>query len=86
MACNYINMLKKDFQFKIYPNPAKDVISFQSELPLESVEIFSLTGSKVLSQSNNVRQVEVGNLAKGIYMLKASAVDGKVAIQKLIKE
>jgi hypothetical protein len=75
-----------DFQFNIYPNPAKDVISFQSELPLESVEIFSLTGSKVLSQSNNVRQVEVGNLAKGIYMLKASAVDGKVATQKLIKE
>jgi hypothetical protein len=75
-----------DFQFNIYPNPAKDVISFQSELPLESVEIFSLTGSKVLSQSNNVRQVEVGNLAKGIYMLKASAVNGKVATQKLIKE
>lgn len=76
----------KDFQFKIYPNPAKDVISFQSELPLESVEIFSLTGSKVLSQSNNVEQVEVGNLAKGIYMLKASAADGKVATQKLIKQ
>lgn len=75
-----------DFQFNIYPNPVKDVIRFQSELPLERVEIFSLTGSKVLSQSNNVRQVEVGNLAKGIYMLKASAVDGKVAIQKLIKE
>jgi hypothetical protein len=75
-----------DFQFSIYPNPAKDVIGFQSELPLESVEIFSLTGSKVLSQSNNVEQVEVGNLAKGIYMLKASASDGKVATQKLIKE
>ena len=75
-----------DFQFNIYPNPAKGVIGFQSELPLESVEIFSLTGSKVLSQSNNVEQVEVGNLAKGIYMLKASAADGKVATQKLIKE
>ena len=75
-----------DFQFNIYPNPAKDVIMFQSELPLERVEIFSLTGSKVLSQSNNVEQVEVGNLAKGIYMLKASAADGKVATQKLIKE
>ena len=75
-----------DFQFSIYPNPAKDVIGFQSELPLERVEIFSLTGSKVLSQSNNVRQVEVGNLAKGIYILKASTVDGKVATQKLIKE
>jgi hypothetical protein len=75
-----------DFRFTLYPNPAKGVIGFQSELPLESVEIFSLTGSKVLSQSNNVEQVEVGNLAKGIYMLKASAADGKVATQKLIKE
>lgn len=75
-----------DFQFSIYPNPANNVIRFQSELPLERVEIFSLTGSKVLSQSNNVEQVEVGNLAKGIYMLQASAADGKVATQKLIKE
>lgn len=75
-----------DFQFNIYPNPAKDIIRFQSELPLERVEIFSLTGSKVLSQSNNVEQVEVGNLAKGIYMLKVSAADGKVATQKLIKD
>ena len=76
----------KDFQFSIYPNPSNNVIRFQSELPLESVEIFSLTGSKVLSQLNNVEQIEVGNLAKGIYMLKASAADGKVATQKLIKE
>ena len=76
----------KDFQFSIYPNPANNVIRFQSELPLESVEIFSLTGSKVLSQSNNVEQVEVGNLAKGIYILRASTADGKVATQKLIKE
>ncbi len=75
-----------DFQFSIYPNPANNVISFQSELPLEQVEIFSLTGSKVLSQTNNVEQVDIGNLAKGIYMLKASAADGKVATQKLIKE
>ena len=75
-----------DFRFTLYPNPAKDVIEFQSELPLASVEIFSLTGSKVLSKSNNVEQVEVGNLAKGIYMLKATAADGKVATQKLIKQ
>ncbi len=76
----------KDFQFSIYPNPANNVIRFQSELPLQSVEIFSLTGSKVLSQSNNVEHLEVGNLAKGIYILRASTADGKVATQKLIKE
>ena len=75
-----------DFQFSIYPNPVNNVIRFQSELPLEQVEIFSLTGSKVLSQTNNVEQVDIGNLVKGIYMLKASAADGKVATQKLIKE
>ena len=50
------------------------------------MEIFSLTGSKVLSQSNNVEQVEVGNLAKGINIMRASTGDGKLATQKLIKE
>ena len=80
------NSYLKDFQFSIYPNPVNNVIRFQSELPLEQVKIFSLTGSKVLSQTNNVEQVDIGNLVKGIYMLKASAADGKVATQKLIKE
>ena len=75
-----------DFRFTVYPNPAKDCINFQSKFQLEQVEIFSLPGSKVLSQTNNVEQVDIGNLAKGIYMLKASAADGKVATQKLIKE
>ena len=75
-----------DFRFTVYPNPAKDFINFQSKFQLEQVEIFSLTGSKVLSQTNNVEQVDIGKLAKGIYVLKASAADGNVATQKLIKE
>ena len=62
-----------DIQFNSYPNPAKDVIRFQSELQLERVEIFSLTVSKVLSRSNNVEQVEVGNLAKGFCCRRKSS-------------
>jgi hypothetical protein len=74
-----------DFQFNIYPNPAKERLRLQTELPLKHVDIFSLTGSKVLSQSYT-EEVEIGMLSKGVYMLKATSNDGKVSTQKLIKE
>lgn len=74
-----------DFQFNIYPNPAKERLRLQTELPLERVDIFSLTGSKVLSQSYT-EEVEIGMLSKGVYMLQATSSDGRVATQKLIKQ
>ena len=74
-----------DFQFNIYPNPAKERLRLQTELPLKHVDIFSLTGSKVLSQSYT-EEVEIGMLSKGVYMLQATSNDGKVTTQKLIKQ
>ncbi|NCG05003.1 MAG: T9SS type A sorting domain-containing protein [Bacteroidetes bacterium] len=75
----------KDFQFNIYPNPAKERLRLQTDLPLEHVDVFSLTGSKVLSQSYT-EEIEIGMLSKGVYMLQATSNDGRVATQKLIKQ
>lgn len=74
-----------DFQFNIYPNPAKDVVSLTSELPISNVEVFSISGAKVIAQ-NEVNSIDISVLNKGIYILKVTTAEGKVATQKLIRQ
>lgn len=74
---------------QIYPNPVKDVLNFKlaNGLKTESIEIYDMAGKQVnLVSSKLVESVNVTKLSKGNYILKVKANDGKVYIQKLIKD
>lgn len=75
---------------QIYPNPVKDVLKFRfsNNLKSESIEIYDLTGRAITSISNskNVNEVNMSSYQKGNYVLRVKASDGKVYIQKIIKE
>lgn len=74
---------------QIYPNPVKDVLNFKlsNNLKVDAIEIYDLTGKKVnVSNSKFVSSVNVSNLPKGNYILKVKADDGRVHIQKIIKD
>lgn len=74
---------------QIYPNPVKDVLNFKlsNNLKVDAIEIYDLTGKKVnVSNSKLVSSVNVSNLPKGNYILKVKADDGRVHIQKIIKD
>ena len=76
-------------QLQIYPNPVKDVLNFKLSdgLKVESIEIYDLTGKQIaVKNSKLISSVNVSNLAKGNYVLRVKADDGKVHIQKIIKE
>ncbi|MDQ1096347.1 MULTISPECIES: T9SS type A sorting domain-containing protein [Chryseobacterium] len=75
---------------QIYPNPVKDILRFKfgNNLRSESIEINDVTGRSILSISNskNVNEVNMSSFVKGNYILRVKASDGKVYIQKIIKE
>lgn len=74
---------------QIYPNPVKDVLNFKlsNNLKVDTIEIYDLTGKQVnVKNSKFVSSVNVSNLPKGNYILKVRADDGKVHIQKIIKD
>ena len=54
--------------FIVYPNPAKGIL-YLSEA--SSVEIENLSGQQIFKAAN-VHQIELGNFAKGMYILKTS--------------
>ncbi len=59
---------------RIYPNPAQDILNIESYLPL-NVTICSMEG-RVLLHVNDVKAIDVSNLAAGNYLLKFTDRNG----------
>ena len=65
--------------FKIYPNPATDVITVKSnQNPIETVSIIDVLGRQVLNYKNDSQfkevTLDVSNLPDGTYALKINTL------------
>ncbi len=69
-------------EVKLYPNPVRDVLTIETNLDLQSVEIFNIHGQKVAT--TNQSQIDLSNLASGIYMVKILDVDNKTITKKVM--
>ncbi|WP_333596322.1 endonuclease [Schleiferia thermophila] len=67
---NTLNILDIHFSpdIEIYPNPAMEVLTIKSSLQLSDLNIYTLTGIKVLSQPFS-EQVNLQKLSSGTYIL-----------------
>lgn len=79
-----------DNSISVYPNPAKDIlnISNSNQSFINAIEVTDINGRLVKSQKfSNVNdiQVNISDLSKGVYMLKAVSDKGAV-IKKIVKE
>ncbi|MFT5217407.1 MAG: hypothetical protein ACI83H_002544, partial [Glaciecola sp.] len=74
-------------KISIYPNPAASMISIESNTSIDSYEIYSIDGSLVLSGSLNgsSNQLDVGELSKGVYILKCQGNEVQLSKQ-FVKE
>jgi hypothetical protein len=65
----------------VYPNPAGDVLTVgaNNDLPLQRVEIYTLSGTLVLV--SNETTINIGHLPTGIYVVKAGGKSAKVVKQ-----
>jgi hypothetical protein len=72
-------------QMTIYPNPVKDEIFIKSDLQIEKVEIYALTGSLLLLENNFNEKMSVSALPRGVYLLKVYT-DKETMVSKIIKE
>jgi hypothetical protein len=74
--------------FKIYPNPATSNVTIDLvSLDNSNVEIYDINGRKLFTQklNNNSNNVNIDNLAAGVYMFKVTSVQGS-ATSKVIKQ
>ncbi len=68
----------------VFPNPTKDVIHIQGIEPVE-VMVYDVLG-QCAKTCHGTNEIPLDNLPKGMYLIKAILEDGKVYMDKVIKE
>lgn len=70
---------------RVYPNPTSSVLHLESDVRLESFELYTLAGVRVSRGALYENRISLENLPAGVYILKVH--DGKkVFTQKVIKK
>lgn len=84
-APNYAQLSELENSCDIYPNPTSGQIHLNSELALESVQIFNQQGSMCFQQeiSSPSEMIDLRHLSAGMYLVRLKTKDGK-HIQKQI--
>jgi len=75
------SLVSTENSFSLYPNPSSGVFTFKDTKNLNSVEVYSILGEKILSQTNQ-KTINLNGFSKGVYFAR---VNGGVVL-KLVKE
>ena len=84
---SYIDNISQNESFRIYPNPANDVLTIKTNTSgLHTIEIISLNGQviKSMKMDGPVQQIDLSSLEKGVYVIHIRSKDF-VRTQKIIK-
>ena len=70
--------------FTLFPNPATDLISWTTDKPIMTIEVYSSTGTLVSKEGvNGKNQINISNFAAGIYTIRATNSLGEVFIKQV---
>ena len=70
-------------QFTLYPNPTSGSFNISLEEEIEKIDLYSLLGRKVGTFTTT--QIDISNLASGVYLLTVETKDGKQGTKRIIK-
>jgi len=74
-------------EFSYYPNPVHHTLNISNNSNIDEIEIFSVTGKSVLIKkiNNDHSEIDLSNVASGVYFLKVKA-DGQTKTIKILKK
>ena len=73
---------------KLYPNPAQDKFSIESDVDIKQIKMYNQVGQVVLEFDDIKPQpsYDISILSKGVYFVELSSVQGKKTVRKIIKK
>ena len=84
------------FEFKLYPNPTKDIVNVQLTMNNEQlgdvdIQVFDIYGKlldviKLQSGTSLQTQIDLSRYANGVYLIKAVAEGNVLAVRKVVKK
>jgi len=75
-----------DASVQFYPNPADRMITIQCKVGIDKLEVYNLSGELVQSNAHQVSEINVSNLAEGMYIAKMNTSDGMILTKKFIRQ
>lgn len=76
------NFTQNNLEVALYPNPVRDILNIEIENDIQSIEIYNIQGQKVLS--SNQKQINVADLATGMYMVRIQDIDNNIVTKKIV--
>jgi hypothetical protein len=70
----------------IYPNPFHTEITIESEYPLQSVTIYNSAGITIRRFDHVAGSIVLGDLERGMYLIRTINSRGEIHTKKLLKE
>ncbi len=73
--------------FDYYPNPVNEVLTIQSQVTIESIDVYNLMGQIVLKSSTiSQGKIDLSALNEGIYLVKVTFDGGYTETLKIVKK
>ena len=70
----------------VYPNPARDYVTFGTSELVESVALYDVTGKCVLSTEISNNRISVAGLTDGVYFARLYREGKQVGVAKIVKK
>jgi len=69
---------------KLYPNPASELLSIESAININKIEVYNIAGKIVKVINNKTRNINISELLTGVYFIKFIA-DDRIIMKKFMK-
>lgn len=69
--------------YKIYPNPATDILQIETSSNLQAVRLFTIDGRMIMSSNESI--ITTSHLNSGLYLIELTTDHGKVVSKVMIR-
>ena len=76
----------KHNKLNVFPNPATDNVTIESDLDINSIEISDVNGRLIYNTGLNGNSINLSGLQNGLYLIRITAADGSTFTKKIVKK
>lgn len=70
----------------LYPNPTNGIVKISTKTEIGKIEVFSITGKRLLFQKNDLTEIDFQQFPRGIYFVKITGKNGRETTQKIVRK
>jgi len=70
--------------YKIFPNPTEGLVEIETDLPIDTISIYSPIGQLIYKQKSS--KIDLSSFSAGLYVIKITFENGQTAVNRIVKK